>query len=455
MDNISTKDLLLGDFNLYRRYMFPETVFGEWQDLAGDSFNKFHESMTNEDLPALLLSAPPQHGKSTLAIQYASWFMAKYPNSAQVAYSSVSHSLCKKAIRNLRRIIFSKKFKKLFYDLRITKNTESKLEFGQNGMFLATTVGGQIVGETIQLAIIDDPHKNRAESRSLPIKTKVKEWFDNDISNRLTKDGGLLSIQTRWAVDDLYNHISEAYPGAKHLNFKAIDEQGNALFPELKPLKFLQKRKDALHALDWASLYQGEPTYAGGEMLDMESIRYYNNPPDLWKMRFIVADTASTAKNYSDYTVFGFFGITPKLDLYLLNFKRFKTETPKLESEAVEFWKQSKGAQFFAIENKSSGIGLLQALKLKSLPIRSIERGTGQGIVDRALDYGSVISQGKLYLPEHIRNNTDIITELTAFPNAPHDDFVSVLLDGMQELNKLLTVDNVTFTNNNNLNRSR
>jgi predicted phage terminase large subunit-like protein len=454
MDNISTKELLLEDFNLYRRYMFSGTIFGEWQDVAGNSFNDFHKSMINEDLPALLLSSHPQSGKSTLAIQYASWFMVKNPLTAQVAYSSVSHSLCKKAIRNLRRIIFSKRFQKVFGDLNVTKNTDTKIEFGINGMFLATTVGGQIVGETIQLVIIDDPHKNRAESRSLTIKEKVKDWFDNDVSTRLTKDGGILSIQTRWAVDDLYNHIATVYPDSKHLNFKAIDEQGNALFPELKPLSFLLKRKSAMHPLDWASLYQGEPTYSGGEMLDMEAIRYYNNPPDLWKMRFIVADTASTAKNYSDYTVFGFFGITPKLELYLLNFKRFKTETPKLESEAVEFWKQSKGAQFFAIENKSSGIGLLQALKLKSLPIRSIERGTGQGIVDRALDYGSVISQGKLYLPEHIRHNTDIITELTAFPNAPHDDFVSVLLDGMQELNKLLTVDNVTFTNNN-LNRSR
>ena len=444
----TTKDLLLSDFNLYRRYTFPDTIFPEWQDKAGLEFGRFYDECQNGGVPALLLSAPPQHGKSTLVLQFASWLIAKNPAKAQVCYASVSHSLCKKAIRNLRRIIFSKRFQRVFGSLDISKNTDSRIDFGETGYFLATTVGGQIVGETLDLVLIDDPHKNRAESRSKTIKERVKDWFDNDVSTRLTKSGGILSIQTRWAVDDLYSHIAQAYPDAKHLNFKAISDEGEALFPELKPLSFLLKRKAAMKPLDWASLYQGSPTHEGGEMLDIAAIRYYTTAPDKFRFRFVIADTASTAKNYSDYTVFGYFGITDKLDLYLLDYKRLQCETPALECEAVEFWKKCKGAQYFGIENKSSGIGLNQVLKLKGLPLKPIQRGAGQGIVDRALDYGAIITQGRFYAPEWLRNDKDVITELTAFPNAPHDDFVSVLLDGLQEVCRLDSVQQVNFTSN-------
>lgn len=443
-----TRELLLADFNLYRRYMFPETVFSNWQDEASLEFVKFYEQMAAGELPALLLSAPPQHGKSLIVIQFASWVIAKNMTSAQVCYASVSHSLCKKAIRNLRRIIFSNRFKRIFDTLIVSKNTDSRINFGDTGCFLATTVGGQIVGETLDLVIIDDPHKNRAESRSKVVKERVKDWFDNDVSTRLTKSGGILSIQTRWAVDDLYNHIELTYPDSHRINFKAINDEGQALFPELKPLAFLLKRKSAMKAVDWASLYQGIPTHESGEMLDIDAIRYYVTAPEKFKVKFVIADTASTAKNYSDYSVFGYFGITDKLDIYLLDYKRLQCETPALEGESLAFWKKCGQAQWFGIENKSSGIGLIQSLKMKSLPVKLIQRGSGQGIVDRALDYGSVITQGRYYAPEWMRNDKDVMTELIAFPNAPHDDFVSVLLDGLQEVNKLVTVENTTFTTN-------
>lgn len=429
----SVKDLLLADFNLYRRYMFPNQFFGKWQDSAGVDMMAFKRDMDAGNTPALLLSCPPQHGKSEISLQFISWLIANDPLNCQAAYASVSKSLCRKAILKIRSIIYSPRYISMFGALQVKKDTEGAIYFGEKGMMLATTVSGQIVGETIRFILIDDPIKNRRESKNPLIKSRARDWFDADVCTRLTFDGGIMSIQTRWAVDDLYAHILDRYPDARSINFKAIDDSGEALFPELKPIEFLIKRREAMRALDWASLYMGLPTVDGGELFDVDKIRFYSDQPKQFDTVFAVSDTASTAKNYSDYTVIASFGITSSGDLYVLDVMRDKIETPFLESRILDFWGKNKTCQYLSIENKSSGIGLIQSLKVANLPVRVIQRGAGQVVLNRALDACATVYEGRVHFPSWLRDS-EIMQELRAFPSAPHDDFVSVLCDGIEEL---------------------
>ena len=93
-------------------------------------------------------------------------------------------------------------------------------------------------------------------------------------------DGALLTIMTRWHVDDLLGRFIECCPNVRVLRYPAIaehDEQhrraGEALFPELKPLDFLQERRKILTEASWEALYQQNPFVVGGGIFPIEKLK--------------------------------------------------------------------------------------------------------------------------------------------------------------------------------------
>jgi hypothetical protein len=112
---------------------------------------------------------------------------------------------------------------------------------------------GAVTGLELHLGVIDDPVKGRAEAFSKTIRDRTWGWFTDDFMTRFNKDAGLLTIATRWHVDDLLGRLIDHFPDVKVLRYPAIAEEddefrkaGEALFPEWKPLDFLLERKRAL-----------------------------------------------------------------------------------------------------------------------------------------------------------------------------------------------------------------
>jgi predicted phage terminase large subunit-like protein len=105
-------------------------------------------------------------------------------------------------------------------------------------------------------------------------------WFTDDYWSRFADDGALLIIMTRWHVDDLLGRFVKRFPDAKLLRYPAIaehDEQyrraGEALFPELKPLDFLQERRTTMTEASWQSIYQQHPIIVGGGIFPIDKLR--------------------------------------------------------------------------------------------------------------------------------------------------------------------------------------
>jgi hypothetical protein len=121
------------------------------------------------------------------------------------------------------------------------------------GSFYNTTVGGQITGKGLDLGIVDDPVKGRAEATSKTVRDKLWQWFTDDFLTRFSDSAGLLMIMTRWHLDDPVGRLIERFPDAKIFRYSAIAEEdernrskGEALFPEHKSLSFLLERKKAM-----------------------------------------------------------------------------------------------------------------------------------------------------------------------------------------------------------------
>ena len=201
----------IDNFWHYRCVMNPRlTLKGMWfpRTLA-TKLRTFWEDFKAGRRPVMLLMTPPQHGKSLSVIDFIAWAIGHDPE-LRVIYSSFSDRLGVRANLRLQRALDSKTYRFLFPGTRLNDKhivtiaerslrNHEVLEFvGHEGYFRNTTVLGSITGEALDLGVIDDPIKGRAEAQSELQRDKVWNRLTDDVLSRFSEFAGLIMIMTRW-----------------------------------------------------------------------------------------------------------------------------------------------------------------------------------------------------------------------------------------------------------------
>jgi predicted phage terminase large subunit-like protein len=275
-------------FAQYRRHMSPRLIWDAWfpRQLARE-LRQFYEDYKAGKRPILVMTTPPQHGKSLAVIDFISWVVGHNPDM-RVVYTSFSDRLSIRAKLRMQRILDSPKYQALFPNTRLAPRGSGvalrnydMLEFmDHEGYFRNSTVMGAITGEALDLGVVDDPIKGRAEANAQHNRDKVWSWLTDDVFSRFSDRAALLLIQTRWHLDDPAGRLLEREKGrVREARFPAIAEvddefrkKGEALFPQLKSLDFLEQRKKLYTQASWQSLYQCSPIQAGGGMFPVEKL---------------------------------------------------------------------------------------------------------------------------------------------------------------------------------------
>jgi predicted phage terminase large subunit-like protein len=442
------------DFSLFRKMINKGYTANWFVDEVNHSLQQFYDDYQAGLRPRLMINTPPQHGKSSAIVDFIAWASGKDKNIRSI-YSSFSERLGVRANLKLQKIYDSQVYKDVFVESMINnKNTvtitgkelrnREIIEYAGGGYFRNTTVGGSITGESLDIGIIDDAVKGRSEANSRTVREKTWDWFTDDFLSRFSKKGALLIIMTRWHIDDLGGRLINHDKTLKVLTYKAIAEndepnrkKGEALFEQLKPLKFLIETKntmDAKGSIGWASLYQQSPFIAGGEIIKREWFKYYDVLPWL-KYRYIFADTAMKTGTYNDYSVFQCWGFIDG-KMYLVDQIRCKFEAPVLKRGAVQFYqKHNQNLRGMIVEDKASGTGLIQELKRDGLAIKGIGRTTDK--LTRVLDVLGYIEAGYLYLPKSEPWVHDYIAEMEQFSSDnghDHDDQIDPTIDAINQI---------------------
>jgi predicted phage terminase large subunit-like protein len=274
------------NFWSYRQYINPKMIIGWWQREVAAQLQRFYQDWVAGLRPKLVLQSPPQHGKSKQVVDFISWIAGKHPDKSTI-YTSYSDRLATRANLNLQRVIESYQYSQAFPNTRLAlpgerigrylRNLEILEWVGNVGSFRNTTVQGQVTGEGLNLGVIDDPIKGRAEASSITIRDKTWSWFTDDFFTRFSDDAALLMILTRWHVDDPVGRLREEFPEVRLLRYPALAEHdelhrktGEPLFPELKSLEFLLERKKLLTQAGWESIYQQHPIIVGGGLFPVD-----------------------------------------------------------------------------------------------------------------------------------------------------------------------------------------
>lgn len=389
----------------------------------------------------LIICVPPRSLKSHCAsVAFPAWLLGHKP-STQIICASYAQDLADKLALDCRSLMNSDWYGKVF-STRLSTQRQAVSEFmtEAQGVRLATSVGGVLMGRGGDFIIIDDPLKPD-EAVSDARRDAVNEWYQSTLYSRLNNKatGCIIIIMQRLHEDDLVGHVLQ-HGDWKVLRFPAIaveDEThvirtydhtrtvhrpaGQALHPERESLEILQDIRCNQGEYNFSGQYQQEPTPRGGGLVKLAWFKTYKvgEQPAKFDLVFQSWDTAVKATQLSDYSVCTTWGMKNQ-NLYLLHVLRRRMEYPDLKravwDQAVRF-----KATTILIEDKSSGTELIQELKLDGLHGLTPYEPNGDKIM-RMHSVTSTIENGFVHLPDEADWLDEYRLELESFPDGNYDD---------------------------------
>ncbi len=267
-------------------YINPKYTMKWFHREIADTVQMVFEGM----LKKVMISLPPQHGKSEIASRDASaWGLGIDPD-LKIVLSSYSATLAGGFNRSVQRIMSSDEYKQLFpetflNDERLAKyrgyicNAEMFETVNHTGFLKTVGVGGSLTGTPADIAIIDDPVKDAMEANSPQQRDNVWDWYTTVLSTRLHNESRQLLIMTRWHEDDLAGRILNSPDGKnwKVINIPAVctteddgefhsgRKVGDALWPERHSIEKLNTEREK-DPNGFNCLYQGDPASAEGRL---------------------------------------------------------------------------------------------------------------------------------------------------------------------------------------------
>lgn len=254
-----------------------------------------------------MLLLPPQHGKSTIASRRYPAFALGKDARHDVISASATHELAEDFGRDVRNCISSPETRALFPELRLAEDSQAKGKWSTaaGGSYYATGIGGSLFGRGATRAIIDDPFASWEDAQSELSRARVWEWYTGTLYNRVRPGGAIVLIQHRMHEADLAGRLIEQMKAGKDrweiIELKAIDDAGNALWPERYDVASLERIRTNTHPLKWSSLYQQEPLPAEGIFFRRESLEFFD-PRTLGRCHKYMSGDFAVTEGAGDYT---------------------------------------------------------------------------------------------------------------------------------------------------------
>lgn len=253
------------------------------------------ETVLSKPRRNLLVTTPPQEGKSSLCAVYTPLRALQLNPNRRIILATYGDSLAEDHSRACRDIITRHGAGVVDAMTGVTVEDKLGLELsptsskvhswriaGARGGMIAVGLGSSITGRAADLFIIDDPYKNMQEADSATHRRRVDEWFASVAQTRLSPEASMVLIQTRWHPEDLAGQIiageqqvEPRYRTWRHINVPAISEAG--IYDSLGRNddevmvsargrtrdEFEQTRRKVGERV-WYALYQGSPRNPAG-----------------------------------------------------------------------------------------------------------------------------------------------------------------------------------------------
>lgn len=409
------------------------------------------------NIDRLMIFTPPRHTKSELASRrFPAYAMGRNPRR-QIICATYNGDFATDFGRDVRDIVAGREYRALFNtSLRPDSKAANKWKTSQGGIYLSAGIGCGITGKGADIALIDDPDKDRKEADSKTFRDAKWKWYTSTFYTRLMPGGAIVIIMTRWHEDDIAGRLLEAQekggdqwtiiklPALAEADDLMGRQPGEALWPAWYDKAALQKIKIAIGSSDFEALYQQNPSIASGMIFMRAWWQYYKEPP-VFKRILQSWDTAFKTGQENDFSVCTTWG-EAKNGYYLIDLWQEKVEYPELK-RAILQQNDKHRPHTIVIEDTAAGASAIQELKRETrIPLIAIDVDSDK--IARSKAVTPLIEAGKVFLPEKAPWVGDYVTNLAKFPNAAHDDDVDSTTQALNHMTRGSKVGLIDFYQN-------
>lgn len=358
------------------------------------------QRVVDGEIDRLIVTIPPRHSKTQIMSISLPLYSFCHNETSHNIITSYAEDVVLESSGYIRQVMTDPLFQRIFPKVRIDPNKRSLERWGTTkaGVMHAVPTGGKLTGKGAGLLVanyagcfvVDDVIKPK-DAYSDTVRAEINDRFDNTFMSRLANDGcitdsrgnqvtcartpmviimqrvhdqDLVGYILRGGSSDKYHYLNipgivEPDVGSAGWYDKLIKKQGythaipilydlkrgegkSALWPSRKSLESLLAMQVS-NPYTYNSQYAGDPSAQGHGLIQEDWWQEYDEDSFDRKRivrSFITADTASTDKDYSDYSVLVHWGVTKERDVYALDIMLGKFEIPKLKEEVITFWKK-------------------------------------------------------------------------------------------------------------------
>ena len=269
----------------------------------------------------MVVNIPPRHGKSRTATKFVDWLFGVYGTSIKVMTGSYNETLSGTFAKQVRDCIAEKKtegitvYNDIFPDTKIKYGEAAAQKWALDGSeqanYLATSPTGTATGFGCNIMIIDDVIKNAEEAYNANTLQKLSSWFTDTMLSRTENGFKLIVIMTRGSNDDLAGFILANYKNVVHINYKAVQDDGSMLCPEILTKKDYELKTQNMNPDIVAANYQQEPIDIKGRLYT--NLKTYTETPkdekgnSLFKYILNYTDTADEGSDFLCSICYGMF----------------------------------------------------------------------------------------------------------------------------------------------------
>lgn len=382
---------------------FADFALGVYPFLELQPFHRTYyrvlEAFAAGRIRRLIVTMPPQHGKSLGASTLLPAYVLGLDPDCRVAIASYSGSLASKFNRRVQRILESREYASFFPATTIKcgskppgyiRTSEEVEIVGRRGGLLSVGREGSLTGSRVDCFILDDLYKDALEANSPIVRANCWEWYTSVVRTRMHNASRELVVFTRWHEEDLIGSIREREPveellaweqldalpsdGWLHLNFEAlkcgppspIDPRlpGQALWEEQHGAALLAAKR-RLDPLQFEAMYQGHPSAREGLLYGPNLTEYECLPREIVRW----ANYTDTADTGDDYLCSLCYAVDADGAVYVTDAVYSREPMEVTEPLVAEMLVRSGTREAF-VESNNGGRGFARAVQARAPGVR-------------------------------------------------------------------------------------
>lgn len=367
----------------FTSYVYPNFVCAPHHQLIIEHL----DAMIDGQLEKLMIFMPPRYGKTLLVSQHLpAYYLGRFPDRFAVM-ASYEQDLAKISGRYVRNLMNSQQYQNVFPGVSVMADSKSAGRFNtpQKGGYFAVGIGGGdgsgLTGRGANLAVVDDPLKNRINADSKTIREGIKSWYQSTLLTRLMDHPRIIVCLTRWHPDDIAGWLLAN--SKRHewtvLNLPALARENDLLgrkydeplWPRRHTKAQLYELRDnptKLGAREFEALFQQNPTVPEGNLFKIADFQRWTTGslPTHFDIECVSCDTGISSKSTADRSVVQHWGKTGAR-FYLLDQVRGTWNFSQLLTAFKIFCDNRPWVGAKLVERKSNGQAIIDLLT-ESLP---------------------------------------------------------------------------------------